>query len=136
MEILGPSKEWFAHVTGRGLVSEFEDVNSACQAAAKTKGIVLDVKRNKIVKKTDSTELTEMCTRRATEMGYFIQSNKETAGLMDLVHLFRRYFDVRSDLLLFLITVFALALSNYLNAYSDVLAGKVYFIYLYKSILI
>ena len=41
-----------------------------------------------------------------------------------MVKLFRRYFDLRSDLFLFLVTVLAAIISSYLTAYSDVIAGQ------------
>ena len=80
------------------------DKESAKQCPRK-QGIIVDVRRNKIIETPDSTELTDLCVKKATDMGYFIQSNKETAGFMDLVKLFRRYFDLRSDLALLVITV-------------------------------
>ena len=58
------------------------------------------------------------------EKGYFIENHKETGGLIDVVKLFRRYFDVGTDLVLFLLTLLALFISNYLTAYSDVIAGQ------------
>ena len=58
------------------------------------------------------------------EKGYFIENHKETGGLIDVVKLFRRYFDVGTDLVLFLLTLLALFISNYLTSYSDVIAGQ------------
>ena len=41
-----------------------------------------------------------------------------------MVNLFRGYFDVRNDLFLFMLTLSALLVSNYLTAYSDLIAGQ------------
>ena len=123
MEVTGPIKDWFVHVTAEGQIQEFDDIKSADRFSP-SEGIILDVKRNKLIRKADKPVLTEVCRRRAAEKGYLIVSSKESAGLGDLLDMFREFFSLRTDLLLFLITVTAAALSNYLSTYSDVVTGQ------------
>ena len=59
MEVTQPSKDWFAHVTPPGEITQFEDVHSARVFSQNKPGIIVDVKRNKIIKNATNIELAK-----------------------------------------------------------------------------
>ena len=60
MEVSGPAKHWFAQVTPAGEITEFDDDKSARVFSQNKPGILLDVKRNKIIRNASSNELTQV----------------------------------------------------------------------------
>ena len=60
MEVLQPVKHWFAHVTPAGEITEFDDDKSARVFSQNKPGILLDVKRNKIIQNASSIELAQV----------------------------------------------------------------------------
>ena len=60
MEVSQPAKHWFAHVAPAGEITEFEDDKSARVFSQNKPGILLDVKRNKIIRNASSIEMTQV----------------------------------------------------------------------------
>ena len=60
MEVSQPAKHWFAHVTPAGEITEFDDDRTARVFSENKPGIILDVKRNKIIRNASSIELTKV----------------------------------------------------------------------------
>ena len=83
----------------------------------------MDVLKNKIIYQTGSKALDEECKVIAIEQGYLLKPNQENGGLLDLLKLFWRHFDFKSDSVLFLATLLLLTSSHYIGAYSDILSG-------------
>ena len=59
MEVTQPNKDWYAHVTPAGDITQFEDGHSARVFSQNKPGIILDVKRNKIIQNATNIELAK-----------------------------------------------------------------------------
>ena len=94
-----PSK-WFVVIDKEGNIGSFDDKSQAMKSLANFKGMVINVKANKIIQKTGDKSLDEKCQREAVKEGYFIESKHDTGNLMDLVRMFKTYFE-RDDSILF-----------------------------------
>ena len=59
MEVSQPAKHWFAHLTPAGEITEFEDDKTARVFSQNKPGILLDVKRNKVIRNASSIEMAQ-----------------------------------------------------------------------------
>ena len=118
-----PSK-WFVVIDKEGNIGSFEDKSQAFKSLANFKGMVINVKANKIIQKTGDKSLDDKCQGKAVKEGYFIESKHDTGNLIDIVKMFKTYFE-RDDSFLFFTSLILLIFACYLSAQSDLLSGSV-----------
>jgi len=123
MEVCLAPKEWFIFVDSGEEIKEFLKKKEAVSFAKNKMGILIDVKNNKLVHQTVYRDSFQKCKTLAIEKGYFFQNTEEEGGYKDVINIFKNHFSVRSDLPLFLTTLFLLTSSSYLSTYTDVISG-------------
>ena len=124
MEVCLAPKEWFIFVDSGEEIKEFFKKKEAVSFAENKMGILIDVKSNKLVSQTVYRDSFQKCKTLAIEKGYFFQNTEEEGGYKDVINIFKNHFSVRSDLPLFLTTLFLLTSSSYLSTYTDVISGN------------
>ena len=134
LEVSPAPSKWFVVIDKEGNIGSFDDKSQAMKSLANFKGMVINVKANKIIQKTGDKSLDEKCQRKAVKEGYFIESKHDTGNLMDIVRMFKTYFE-RDDSILFFTSLILLIISCYLNAHSDLLSGSVISIFCMHKIL-
>ena len=122
LEVAPRPSKWFVVVDREGNIRSFDNKSHAIKSIANYSGMVIDVRANKIIRKSGNKSLDENCQRKAVKEGYFIESKHDTGNLKDIVNMFKTYFE-REDSFLFLVKLTMLILSHFLNAYSDLLSG-------------
>ena len=123
LEVSPAPSKWFVVIDKEGNIRSFDDKSKAIKSLANFKGMVINVKANKIIQKTGDKSLDDKCQRKAVREGYFIESKHDTGNLIDIVKMFKTYFE-RDDSFLFFTSLILLILSCYLNAQSDLLSGS------------
>ena len=122
LEVSPSPLKWFAVIDKEGSIRSFDEKSQAFKSIGTTRGMVINVKTNKIIQKTGDKLLDERCQRKAVKEGYFIESKHDTGNIIDVVKMFKRYFE-SEDSFLFSTSLFLLIIACYLNAQSDLLSG-------------
>ena len=120
-----PPSKWFVVIDKEGNLKSFDDKAQAKKSIAHSKGMVIDVKDNKIIQKTGDKSLDDNCQRKAVLEGYFIESKHDTGNLIDIAKMFVTYFE-SDDSILFITSLILLIISCYLHAHSDLISGSVH----------
>ena len=105
-------------------MKSFDDKAHAKKSIANFKGMVIDVKANKIIQKTGDKSFDDLCQRKAVKEGYFIESKHDTGNLIDIAKMFVTYFE-SDDSFLFFTSLILLIISCYLHAHSDLISGSI-----------
>ena len=127
LEVSTAPSKWFVVIDKEGNMKSFDDEAKAKKSIANFKGMVIDVKANKIIQKTGDKSFDDLCQRKAVKEGYFIESKHDTGNLIDIAKMFVTYFE-SDDSFLFFTSLILLIISCYLHAHSDLISGSIIFI--------
>ena len=122
LEVSPAPSKWFVVIDKEGNLKSFDEKAEAKKSIANSKGMVIDVKANKIIQKTGDQSLDDNCQRKAVLEGYFIESKHDTGNLIDIAKMFVTYFE-SDDSILFFTSLILLIISCYLHAHSDLISG-------------
>ena len=123
-EISTRKDSWYVSISGPGSnINEFDQKEEAVAYCFKQSGVVIDVTNNKVVYQNCNDDILASYKKAATNQGYLIGISAELGGISDIVNIFRKHFNLKEDLFLFLTTLFLLTSSSYISTYADLISG-------------
>ena len=84
---------------------------------------MIDARNNIVLRSKGNKVEIVLLKQRLSELGYLIDSSSETGNIWDILDIFMKHFNIRTDGFFFLITISLILISNFIAGYSELLTG-------------